>query len=435
MVSMDDLLNPALWADLYTLALAWIQDEVLTLDSLVQGAALIAFAIVARFIAKPLRPRLEARLERLKVYSPLRRALSVIDELLFSIIFVSLLWLGIGVVVQTQAEIATDLLRILASLMTAWILIKISSSLIANQFLANLFAAFAWTIAALNIVGLLGPTVSTLDSVILPLGQARISLLTVINGAILLGLLLWSALAISKVIDSRLSQVSDITPRARVLIGKTIRFTMIVVAIMVALSSVGINFAALAVFTGAVGVGIGIGLQKQVSNLISGLVLLLDKSIKPGDVIEVGPTFGWVHSMSARFVGVTTRDNKELLIPNDDFVTSQVINWSHSDKDVRMEVAFGVTYDCDPHQVRALAAEAASKPERVVQDPAPVCHLVEYGDSSLNFVLRFWIRDPEEGVTNIKGQVLLALWDALKDNGIEIPYPHRVVQIQNENTG
>ncbi len=432
---MNDPFNPALWAELYALVLAWFQAEVLTLDSLIEGGALIAFAILARFIAKPLQPRLKTRLEGLRIYSPLRRALSVIDDQLFSIVFVLLIWLGIGVVVQAQADIATDLLRILASLMTAWILIKISSSLIANQFIANLFAAFAWTIAALNIVGLLSPTIDALDSVELPLGQARISLLTVINGAILLGLLLWSALAISKIIDSRLAQVSDITPRARVLIGKTIRFTMIVVAIMVALSSVGINFAALAVFTGAVGVGIGIGLQKQVSNLISGLILLLDKSIKPGDVIEVGPTFGWVNSMSARFVGVTTRDNKELLIPNDDFVTSQVINWSHSDKDVRMEVRFGVTYDCDPHQVRALAAEAAAKPDRVVNEPPPVCHLVEYGDSSLNFVLRFWIRDPEDGVTNVKGQVLLALWDTLKEHSIEIPYPQRVIHVQNEEIG
>ena len=342
-----------------------------------------------------------------------------------------LLWLAIGVVVQAEAGIANDLLRIIASLMTAWILIKISSSVIANAFIANLFAAFAWTIAALNIVGLLSPTIDALDSVELPLGQTRITLLTVINGAILLGILMWSALALSRLIDSRLSQVSEITPRARVLIGKTIRFTMIVVAIMVALSTVGINFAALAVFTGAVGVGIGIGLQKQVSNLISGLILLLDKSIKPGDVIEVGPTFGWVNTMSARYVGVTTRDNKELLIPNDDFVTNQVINWPHSDTDVRMEVPFGVTYECDPHAVRGLATEAAAKPERVVDEPPPVCHLVEFGDSSLNFVLRFWIRDPAKGVTNVKGQVLLALWDALKDKGIEIPYPHRVVQLHN----
>ena len=433
MYPMSDPLNPALWGELYNLILSWVQAEVLTLDSLVQGLTLLVLAILARAIAKPLRPRLEARLEGLRVYSPLRRALSVIDDQLFGIVFVLLLWLTIGIVIQIQASIASDLLRIFASLISAWILIKISSSLIANPFIANLFAALAWTIAALNIVGFLGPAIDALDSVTLPLGQTRITLLTIINGAILLGILMWSALAVSRFIESRLAQVAAITPRARVLIGKTIRFVMIVVAVTVALSSVGINFAALAVFTGAVGVGIGIGLQKQVSNLISGVILLLDKSIKPGDIIEVGPTFGWVNTMSARYVGVTTRDNKELLIPNDDFVTNQVINWSHSDNDVRMEVSFGVTYDCDPHEVRKLAVEAAAKPERIVDNRPPVCHLVEFGDSSLNFVLRFWIRDPAKGVTNVKGEVLLALWGGLKTAGIEIPYPQRVIQIQNDN--
>ena len=395
---------------------------------------LLLFAILARIIAKPLQPRLEARLQGLRIYSPLRRALSVVDDQLIGIVFVLLLWLTVGIVIQLEAKVANDLLRIFASLMSAWILIKISSSLIANPFMANLFAALAWTIAALNIVGLLGPAIDALDSVTLPLGQTRVSILTVINGVILLGLLMWSGLTISRIIDARLAQVSEVTPRARVLIGKITRFVMVVVAVMVALSSVGINFAALAVFTGAVGVGIGIGLQKQVSNLTNGIILLLDKSIKPGDVIEVGPTFGWVNTMSARYVGVTTRDNKELLIPNDEFVTNQVINWSHSDTDVRMEVKFGVTYACDPHAVRTLAVEAASKPERIVDKPPPVCHLVEFGDSSVNFVLRFWIRDPARGVTNVKGEVLLALWDSLKEHGIEIPYPHRVVQVQRQES-
>jgi len=281
---------------------------------------------------------------------------------------------------------------------------------------------------------LLDPAIGTLESVGIPLGQTRVSVLTVVNGALLLAALMWAALAVSKLIDNRLSQVSEITPGARVLIGKTIRLIMVVVAVMVALSSVGINFAALAVFTGAVGVGIGIGLQKQVSNLISGVILLLDKSIKPGDVIEVGETFGWVNTMSARYVGVTTRDNKELLIPNDDFVTNQVINWSHSDNDVRMEVKFGTSYDNDPHEVRTLAVQAASKPERIVDHPPPVCHLVEFGDSSVNFVLRFWIRDPAKGVTNVKGEVLLELWDILKANSIDIPYPQRVIHIADKST-
>ena len=218
-----------------------------------------------------------------------------------------------------------------------------------------------------------------------------------------------------------------ITPRARVLIIKLSRSTLVVVAVLVALPTMGLNFGALAVFSGALGVGVGIGLQKQVSNLLSGVSLLLDKSIKPGDVIEVGQTFGWVREMTARYVGVITRDNKEILIPNDDFVVNQVINWSHSDRKVRMEIKFGVSYNSDPHSVRRLAVMAAKTPERVANDPEPMCHVIAFGDSSIDFVLRFWINDPEEGVTNVKGHVFLALWDLLKENGIEIPFPHRQV--------
>ncbi|NKB45455.1 MAG: mechanosensitive ion channel, partial [Alphaproteobacteria bacterium] len=409
--------------------LVWFQQQVLALDFLIQLGILLLTLLFAYFIQKPIRPRLAAGISNLRLLSPLRRVLTAVSHQLTAIVFLFVLWLATGIVAQIEDGTDSGMLEVIASLMTAWILIRLTSALIANAFLSRLVATMAWTIAALNIIGLLDPAIGTLESVSIPLGQTRVSVLTIVNGALLLAALMWAALAVSKLIDNRLSQVAEITPGARVLIGKTVRLIMVVVAVMVALSSVGINFAALAVFTGAVGVGVGIGLQKQVSNLISGVILLLDKSIKPGDVIEVGQTFGWVNTMSARYVGVTTRDNKELLIPNDDFVTNQVINWSHSDNDVRMEVKFGTSYDSDPHMVRKLAVEAASKPERIVDHPPPVCHLVEFGDSSVNFVLRFWIRDPAKGVTNVKGEVLLELWDILKANNIDIPYPQRVLHM------
>ncbi|MFL2769984.1 MAG: mechanosensitive ion channel family protein [Rhodospirillaceae bacterium] len=432
---LDTLLKLETWQPIATDIIMWIEQTVLSFGSMVQIAILIVTALVAYPLEKQIKPRLTNRISLLRLLSPLRRVLTALSDQLFSVIFLITLWFATGIIGQVDGAIDSGILEIIASLMSAWILIRLTSSVIANAFLSRLVATLAWTIAALNIVGLLGPTVNVLDSVSIPIGQTRLTLLTLVNGALLLAVLTWAALTLSKMIEQRLAQVSEITPRARVLVGKTIRLVMVVVAVMVALSSVGINFAALAVFSGAVGVGIGIGLQKQVSNLISGIILLLDKSIKPGDVIEVGDTFGWVKQMSARYVGVTTRDNKELLIPNDDFVTNQVINWSHSDREVRMEIKFGVTYDCNPREVRELAAECALKPERVVKDPAPICHLTEFGDSSLNFSLRFWINDPESGVTNVKGQVLLELWDMLEKNGIEIPYPHRVLQMASGQDG
>jgi len=429
---LNGLLEPQQLQEWLVALTTWANVNILNLSAVWQLLALIAIAMAAYFLDRVLHPPLERWVGKLQSYTALARFSRRALHQLFSIIYLLFLWLTTGVLVQVGAYADNNIMAVVASLMSAWIIIQLSSTFIANRFIAKLVAFFAWTLAALNIVGLLGPTIDTLNAVTIPLGQASVSLLTIINGVLLLAILLWAALAFSTFIERRIRGISEITPRARVLIGKTLRFAMITVAILVALSSVGINFAALAVFTGALGVGIGIGLQKQVSNLVSGVILLLDKSIKPGDVIEVRDTFGWVREMSARYVGVVTRDNKELLIPNDDFIVNEVINWSHSDRDVRMEITFGVSYDSDPHQVREFAVEAAKRTERIIKDPAPICHLVEFGDSSLNFVLRFWIRDPEQGITNVKGKILLALWDKFKELGIEIPYPHRYVIMQDK---
>ena len=420
------------WADGMA---SWSMEHVFDWAVLWQAVGLVATAAATYFLARPLRPVLERRIGELRPESGLGRLTQSVLSQLFPIVFLIPVWLAVGILVQLDAAGDNNLLEIVASLMSAWVLIKVSSSFIANRLVANLIFLFAWSLAALNILGLLDAMIRTLDAVAIPLGSSRLSLLTMLNGALLFSLLLWAALALSRLLQNQIHDHSDISPRAQVLLGKATRFTMIAVAVIIGLSSVGTNFAALAVFTGALGVGIGIGLQHQVSNLISGLFLLLDKSIRPGDVIEVGETFGWVKDMRARYVGVLTRDNKELLIPNDDFVTNQVINWSHSDHDVRMEVSFGVAYKSDPHLVRRLAVEAAAGAgARIVRSRQPICHLKEFGDSSLNFVLRFWINDPQNGVTNVKGQVLLALWERLQEHGVEIPYPHRHILLQNPET-
>jgi small-conductance mechanosensitive channel len=202
---------------------------------------------------------------------------------------------------------------------------------------------------------------------------------------------------------------------------------LVVIAALSGLSLVGIDLTVFTVLSGAIGVGIGFGLQKVVSNFISGIIILADRSIKPGDTISLGETFGWIRELRARFVSVVTRDGREYLIPNEDFITQQVINWSFSDDLVRLDVRFGVSYNSDPHVVANLAVGATTSVTRIVQSQNPVCWLTGFGDSSLDFVLRFWIRDPQNGLTNIRGQVLLALWDAFKENGISIPYPHREV--------
>jgi small-conductance mechanosensitive channel len=235
-------------------------------------------------------------------------------------------------------------------------------------------------------------------------------------------------MVLSRFFERRINKSTSLNPSVRVLMIKIVKIALIGLAIVIAVTSAGLDLSALAVFGGALGLGIGFGLQKVISNLFSGVLLLADRSIKPGDIIELKDgTFGWVGQLGSRYVSVVTRDYKEHLIPNEDFITQPVVNWSYSNRLIRIETKFGVHYDSDPHLVKKLAEEVAVIPDRVVSDPKPVCHLVEFGDSSLNFVLRFWIEDPEQGVTNMRGAVMLKLWDAFKEHGIQIPYPHREV--------
>ncbi len=320
------------------------------------------------------------------------------------------------------------LLGVSVSLATAWVVISILAALIRNHFVNRVVAISAWTIAALSILGLLHDTTHWLDSVAVVIGGLRISLLLLMKTAGLLLLTLWAAGATSNFIDRRVRSSTDLTPSIQVLITKLIRLTLITFAILIVLSSVGIDLSVLAIFSGAVGVGVGFGLQRIVSNLVSGIILLADKSIKPGDVITVGDTFGWVDTMGGRYTSVVVRDGREILIPNEDLVTQRVINWSHSNERVRLDVDFGVSYASDPHAVRDLAVAAALKVPRVLARPEPVCHLTKFDDFSLDFILRFWIDDPVEGVTNVRGAVMLALWDAFKREGVEIPFPVREVR-------
>ena len=422
---MEQPLDLATLQSLLDSALNWADNNILSWRMALQFIVLVAAYLVARLAGRRLSPILQRRLDSLPPETRVRSLLSVLAQLLVPLVFLVILWLITGLLQQMTWPSMSYLLGIALSLVTAWVVIRASSSLIRNAVMSKTIAVIAWTVAALNITDLLDPTVVLLDSLAITLGGLRISALLVFEGVISMAVLLWGALALSGLLERRIKTVRDLTPSVQVLLGKLLKITLITVAFLLALHSVGIDLTALAVFSGAVGLGLGFGLQKVVSNLISGIILLLDKSIKPGDVIELGPTFGWIQSLGARYVSVVTRDGKEYLIPNEDLITQQVVNWSYTDELVRMETTFGVSYDSDPHQVRRVATEATKKVARVLGDPDPVCHLSGFGDSSLEFLLRFWINDPEAGAVNVTGQVLLQVWDAFKAEGIEFAYPHR----------
>jgi small-conductance mechanosensitive channel len=316
-------------------------------------------------------------------------------------------------------------------LSATWLLITASAQTVRNRSLRQLLSLSAWLYVAIVLLGISDNVGDLLNAVGLEIFGFRISLLLVVKVVVVLSFAFWASIVLSNFVERRIARSEGLTPGLRLLIGKILRVSLIVLAAIIALSGIGIDLTVLSVLSGAIGVGIGFGLQKVVSNFISGIIILADHSIRPGDTISVGQTFGWIRELRARFVSVVTRDGREYLIPNEDFITKEVINWSFSDELIRLDVNFGVSYDSDPHQVSALAIEAACNVNRVIETQQPVCWLTQFGDSSIDFVLRFWIRDPQNGLTNIRGQVLIALWDTFKHNDIKIPYPHREIIYKN----
>lgn len=339
------------------------------------------------------------------------------------IIFLIAIWAAVLIFRQITWPSNSFLLNIVAKLTTAWIVINVLASVVRNRFLFRVVSVSLWIVAALSILRMLPGITRWLDENSLSVGGATISYMVVIKAIGLLILLFWGVGFASRLAEKGLNRSSDISPSMKVLLAKLIRIVLVVAAIVVAMRTVGIDLTAFAIFSGAVGVGVGFGLQTTVSNFISGISLLLDKSIKPGDVISVGDSFGWITALNTRYTSVVTRDGREHLIPNENLITQQVVNWSYSDSKVRLEVPIGVSYKADPHLVKTLLEKAAGKNSRILAIPAPVAQFTEFGDSSLNFLFRFWINDPAQGLANIKSDVLFAIWDALKENNIEIPYP------------
>jgi len=270
------------------------------------------------------------------------------------------LWISVAVAERVGWPHAVT--QTAVNLLLAWLVIRLAAALVPYAALARLIAVLAWLVAALNIVHLLGPTLDLLDSVAVVLGGLTVSILTVVKGVLSLAMLLWAATVASNLFERRITRVSEITPRARVLLGKLLKATLVTLAVVLSPTSIGVDLTTFALFTGALGVGVGLGLQRTVSNLFSGIVLLLDKSIKPGDVIKVGGTYGWVSSLGARYVSVETRDGTEFLIPNEDIITHQVVNWPHKSDRIRLKVPVRVPHDSDLDQALALMLRGGKLP-------------------------------------------------------------------------
>ena len=361
--------------------------------------------------------------------APLRMILRVLVSYSSTAVFAVLMRLARMVMHALTWPSRSYLLAVFAKLALAWLVIRLVTSVIRNEFMVRLVSLSAWLVAALSIIGQLDPTIDALDSVSVVLGGLRLTPLLLIKLGVLLAVALWVTNVASNFAESRITRSGDLTPSIQVLLVKIIRLALMVIAVAMAMSAVGIDLSALAIFSGAAGVGIGFGLQKIIANFISGIILLADKSVKPGDLVTIGDSSGRISAMKTRYISVAAGDGREFLIPNEDLVTQKVTNWTYTDKNTLVKVNFGTNYDADPRLVCKLAIDIAAAAPRAIKGKPPGCLLVEFAEAGMKFSLTFWIADPD-GMDKVKSEVMLSLWEAFKREGIRVPYPVREIRVR-----
>ncbi len=425
---IDELFDANLWEVWSADAVSWVEANVFTQATLIELGLVVAASLVALAMVSRFRESLAALGSKHRRYELLQRLWQKISSNAFAIV-----WLGLQFLIVFGArylELRHTLLVLTTNLLGAWVVINIATTFVRNPSAARVIAVVAWTVAALNIAGYLDATTQFLDSLALNLGTVSISALTVIQAIITLAVLLWVTNIATQVIESRINLSPSLSPSVQVLSGKLVRIGLVTVALLASLSIVGVDLTALAVLGGAIGVGLGFGLQKIFANLVSGFILLLEKSIKPGDVIEVAGYYGRVDSLGARYVSVYTRDGIEHLIPNEDLIVNRVENWSYSQNLLRLRKVVGAHYKSDIHKAIELCLEAAAETPRILDDPKPVCLMKDFGESSVDLEVRFWINDPMNGRAGVASEILRRVWHSFAEHGIEIPYPQRDIHLR-----
>jgi len=297
---------------------------------------------------------------------------------------------------------------------------------------AAILGAVVFVTATAASLGGMQPLIDGLDGVGVRVGTHHMTLLGVVNFIVVAAVLYALARLANRVLLHTIGHAHALDVSQRALVQKLASIAVVVVAVLFGIDLLGIDLTALTVFSGAFGLAVGFGLQKTFGNLIAGLILLMDRSVKPGDVIVVGDTFGQVTKIGVRAVSIVTRDGKEHLLPNEQLMTEPVENWSYTSRNVRVHIKVGVAYDSDLALAQRLMIEAASASPRVLDKPKPVVWLKEFAESSIDHEILCWIADPEAGVGNVRSAVLNRLWQLFKENGIEIPFPRRDVHIRTQ---
>lgn len=412
----DTLMEPSTWVQIFSILLS------LTIALLLQ-----------RFWAKNL-PDPEAGKSRLRQFT-----LATGQRLLFP--FSALLLVLAIRAIFLNLEYPAVLLDIAVPLLLSLGIVRLTVYLLRKAFpptpvlkaWENSLATIIWIGVALHLLGWLPDILKALESVAINVGDSHISILWILKLVTSVAFFLLVAMWTSAVIEKKLFRSEHLSAGLKVGLAKTGRVLLITVGFFIALNTIGIDLTALTVFSGALGVGLGFGLQRIASNFISGFILLFDRSIRPGDVVSIGESFGLVRELRARYIVVRDRDGVERLIPNENLITSEVINWSYSDRNIRLKIPVQISYDDEPKQAMALLLDAAKASNRVLKEPVPVARLISFGDNGIDLELRVWLSDPQEGLGSVRSDINLAIWKLFKENNITIPFPQRDVHLINQN--
>ena len=410
-------------------ALGWVGAEVTSPWFFFQIGVVLAGAGISYAIGAAVRARIDLNKLGINWPAPFRMIVHVLVLHAPTALFAVLMRVTRVIMKMSTWPSRSYLISMCAKLALAWLIIRLLASVIRNPFMLRLVSLSAWLVAALSIIGQLDSVIAALGSVSVTFGGLELTPLLLIQLAVMLAVALWLSSVASNFAEYQIARSGDLTPSVQVLLGKVIRISLMVLAIAIALSAVGINLGALTVFSGAAGVGIGFGLQKIVANFISGIILLVDKSVKPGDLVTIGDNSGRISAMKTRYISVAAGDGREFLIPNEDLVTQKVTNWTYTDKYTLVKVIFGTNYDADPKIVCKLAIEIAAAHARALKNKPPNCLLTEFTEAGMKFSLTFWLADPD-GMDSVKSDVMLALWEAFKRENIRVPYPVRELRVR-----
>jgi small-conductance mechanosensitive channel len=344
------------------------------------------------------------------------------------------------------AHFDVTLLGAAARLIGAYIVVRIgvllfAASLGSKSWIQNWetrVALLIWLAIAAEYLGWLDPIISTLDSLGIAAGKSRITVWSVLKLLFTLTLFMLAATWISRWVERRVKRLTNVAHSTRIGIAKFANAFLIGLSILMGLNAAGVDLTALTVLTGAIGLGLGFGLQSIAANFVSGFVLLMDRSIKPGDVISLSgqagtstENFGWVQELRGRYVVVRDRDGVEMLVPNQQLISNAVINWSYTDPRIRLKLPIRVSYADDPEFAIKILLTACQGQPRVLPEPPPVARLMQFGESGIELELRFWISDPQEGVNNVRSEVNRAIWRLFKEHKITIPMAQREILVRN----